>query len=326
MLSTREREPDDTEFERSPKRTRVDHPPVSENPSSGDDVAVTDLPASEDTNLVESQNLLPPSHILLGIPPPTSDGHILRILERDVGISEYVGRDIRRIDGIIKQRYRSMCFTIEKDAFMFQHRFTDFLVNEVDLDNQVVHIKCLGMPESKKTIEASGFLDVPMTSGSSEVDVENRYSRKIEGEAGESSTDQTGNQSEALDTKASTSTDEASPLYIEGTSPSQGPSLPHDPWPDHFTATLANFLSEDAISRVKTMYLEGPEPPRISDNGWGGLLSKNGDGGNRGQDRSGRGKRGRGRGGAATRSKGPSGREDERKVLSDVCIQFLLCE
>ncbi|EGO27814.1 hypothetical protein SERLADRAFT_354961 [Serpula lacrymans var. lacrymans S7.9] len=53
-------------------------------------------------------------------------------METDVGISEYVGRDVPPINGIIKQR------------------FTDFLVYEVDLDYKVVHIKSLEMAESSQ--------------------------------------------------------------------------------------------------------------------------------------------------------------------------------
>ncbi|KIJ99367.1 hypothetical protein K443DRAFT_133079 [Laccaria amethystina LaAM-08-1] len=41
------------------------------------------------------------------------------------------------------------------------------------------------------------------------------------------------------------------------------------PWPEHFTAELSPFLSEGAILQIKQMYLEGPEPPRVSDSGWG---------------------------------------------------------
>ena len=53
---------------------------------------------------------LPPSHSLLGVRPPeySEDGSIQRIMETDVGISEYVGHDVPKIEGIIKQRYVQM--------------------------------------------------------------------------------------------------------------------------------------------------------------------------------------------------------------------------
>lgn len=121
-----------------------------------------------------------------------------------------------------------------------------------------------------------------------------------------------------------------------------------EPWPDRFNITLAPFLSDEAIKQVKQMFLEGPEPPRVSDNGWGGRQPKTSEGtdvtesadhadtiellqnepdkeekSRRGRERSGRGGRGgRGaRGGA--RGGRASGREDTRKVLSNVRRIFL---
>lgn len=57
----------------------------------------------EDSTLLE--NILPPSHTLLNIGAPcfNSDG-VIQIREEDVGISEYLRRDIPIIKGIIKQR------------------------------------------------------------------------------------------------------------------------------------------------------------------------------------------------------------------------------
>ncbi|KAF9569303.1 pseudouridine synthase [Agrocybe pediades] len=43
-----------------------------------------------------------------------------------------------------------------------------------------------------------------------------------------------------------------------------------EPWPEHFNASLSAFLDEEKIEQLKSIYLEGPEPPRVSDNGWGG--------------------------------------------------------
>jgi len=48
----------------------------------------------------------PPSHVLLGIPLPlATESGAINFLEKDVGISEYVGRESAKIQGIIKQRY-----------------------------------------------------------------------------------------------------------------------------------------------------------------------------------------------------------------------------
>ncbi|RDX55545.1 tRNA pseudouridine synthase D [Lentinus brumalis] len=236
-----------------------------------------------------------------------------QIMETDVGISEYIGFDVPKIEGIIKQR------------------FTDFLVFEVDLDSQVIHLKSLGMPSSSKK-----GADAPAAAGEPD---------SVPPEEPESS-----------DTKESTAPTPAAEQPSEPTTadPPQeatqqaGPSEPSaeipqedEPWPERFTEALKPFLAEDAITRLKDLYLEGPEPPLtfVSDSGWGGRQAKAADGsadaaenpiaepvqqeepetkgrGKRGRDRGrggrgGRGARGGGRGGR------PGAREDHRKVLSD---------
>lgn len=102
MSATRPRDEDQADDERSPKRTKVteDVPPVEASASS----------VVEETTTVEEkkqpESLLPPSHALLNAPSPvyTPDGSMQRIMETDVGISEYVGHDVPKIEGIIKQR------------------------------------------------------------------------------------------------------------------------------------------------------------------------------------------------------------------------------
>ena len=82
-----------------------------------DDIPATDQPPTKRQKLDDPQTqissevakvpLLPPSHALLGITRdggPDGDG-FTQMLETDVGISEYVGRDIPPIHAVIKQRY-----------------------------------------------------------------------------------------------------------------------------------------------------------------------------------------------------------------------------
>jgi tRNA pseudouridine13 synthase len=63
-------------------------------------------PPTENATNLEAGAVLPPSHMLLSAPRHTdsTEGSELRIMETDVGISEYVGHDISPIQGIIKQR------------------------------------------------------------------------------------------------------------------------------------------------------------------------------------------------------------------------------
>ncbi|KIL68071.1 hypothetical protein M378DRAFT_158583 [Amanita muscaria Koide BX008] len=81
----------------------------------------------------EAESILPPSHALLGIPLPTAaPGQPINFTEGDVGIFEYVSKGTPKVEAIIKQR------------------FTDFLVYEVDLDGNVVHLKDIGKPKSSE--------------------------------------------------------------------------------------------------------------------------------------------------------------------------------
>ena len=105
------------------------------------------------------------------------------------------------------------------------------------------------------------------------------------------------------------------------------------PWPDSFTTRLAPFLSTEKIEDVKKMFLEGPEPPFVSDAGWSGRQAakadESGTSGSmdtkdgietRKEDKGKRGStRGRGRGGRGGRG-GKSFREDHRKVTSEVRV------
>jgi tRNA pseudouridine13 synthase len=91
-LTVREREQDDGDVERYSKRSRVDGPDIS----AGKTPQTSDPP---------SEHVLPPSHALLGIPLPVQqDDAPMNFLETDVGISEYIGRGVPKIEGIIKQR------------------------------------------------------------------------------------------------------------------------------------------------------------------------------------------------------------------------------
>ena len=81
-----------------------------------DDTPATDQPPTKRQKFDDHQvpttaevvktPLLPPSHALLGITrdgEPDKDG-FTQMLETDVGISEYIGRDIPPIQAVIKQR------------------------------------------------------------------------------------------------------------------------------------------------------------------------------------------------------------------------------
>ena len=106
MSTARVRESDEEDCGRSPKRTRLSAEPIIVDLQ---DVEMDESPALADETGATAEgpeNLLPPSHSLLGLPPPacTPDGSMVCVMESDVGISEYVGHDVPKIEGIIKQR------------------------------------------------------------------------------------------------------------------------------------------------------------------------------------------------------------------------------
>ncbi len=112
------------------------------------------------------------------------------------------------------------------------------------------------------------------------------------------------------------------------------PHVPGVPWPDLFTSRLAPFLSAGQIEDVKKMFLEGRNPPFVSDAGWTGRLAsktndssisdlgavaEDADTNTRNETMKGGGRRDRGgRGGRGGRRGGRPGVEDRRKVISDV--------
>ncbi|KAF9226574.1 tRNA pseudouridine synthase D [Gyrodon lividus] len=289
---TRERE-DGDEGLRSPKRTKVDNLANEHAPSET-------IQTQSTPDKTEPESILPPSHVLLGVSSsPTSSDGLRQLLESDVGISEYISRDVAPISGIIKQR------------------FTDFLVYEVDLDHQVVHIKSLDMPESSPKKEKA--------SGSKSVEEITEH-----GLLQPTTNDQHGDAG-AEHTKSSQTIQPSTQLV--GDEQEEEPSaIDEIAWDDSFETSLSPFLSEASIAQLKNMYLEGPEPPRLTDGGWGSRVQKRSEdvemtdqggesdspqsGAGRGKNRMSRGGRGgrqRGRGG---RSQGGE-REDHRKVSSE---------
>jgi hypothetical protein len=97
------------EEEHQAKRVKVDQ--------ATDVPADTTLPQTEATDIVVDdaepsptgkyilEDLLPPSRSLLGFTETKFEDGVHRTLEVDVGISQYISKDVASIEGIIKQRY-----------------------------------------------------------------------------------------------------------------------------------------------------------------------------------------------------------------------------
>ncbi|KAF8505642.1 tRNA pseudouridine synthase D [Russula emetica] len=265
------------------KRLKVDDA-TEESKSAPDLSATLPIVSSDSATDATKETILPPSHSLLGTAPPLQDesGAIIRLMESDVGISEYIAKNVPKINGIIKQR------------------FTDFLVYEVDQDSNVTKAKNVGEPASEVNADAP--------SG------EPTVKEGTEAELGTETSPETLDKAPGESSKQASST---------------------EPWPDSFTTRLSPFLSTEKIEEVKKMFLEGFEPPFVSDTGWSGrqavkakesggsgsidveenVETRKDDGGKRGSSR-----RGRDRGGRGGRGGGKSVREDRRKVTSEPFI------
>lgn len=122
-------------------------------------------------------------------------------------------------------------------------RFTDFLVFEVDLDGNVIHLKSLGKPE------ASSKDDAGITTPTRPEHVP----KEMEG----------------FPNVHTTAGSEGS-----GDATSQKLDPPGELWREHFNTALAPFLDEERITQLQKLYLEGRDPPRMSDSGWAGRKAK----------------------------------------------------
>ncbi|KAF5363345.1 hypothetical protein D9756_000469 [Leucocoprinus leucothites] len=276
MSSTtqREHEQDEEDLERYKKRVKLD-----------DDATGISSPSNAD----EHSHILPPSHALLGTSlPETTEGGAIKFLETNVGISEYVGRESAKIQGIIKQR------------------FTDFLVYEIDLDSNVIHLKSLEKPQSSK----KGEDDATAPSE-------------------ETPTQAIGTPMEDMETGQTLEVPDIPTIGSEVKTQGPDKTSETEPWPEHFNKTLSPFLSEEATGQLKQMWLEGPELPRVSDSGWAGRATKqHGDEASGSttlaqeeekpeeSSRGGKGGRG-GRGKRGGRADGRKGKQDNRRVLTE---------
>lgn len=112
MATVRAREEDEIQDERASKRLKT-----SEDEPHPADTVMDHTTAGEGAHgqFYNLENLLPPSRELLGLPPTPPippDGVMHRTSEPDVGISEYIGKGLPAIQGIIKQRYVRSCICL----------------------------------------------------------------------------------------------------------------------------------------------------------------------------------------------------------------------
>ena len=193
-------------------------------------------------------------------------------------------------------------------------RFTDFLVYEVDQDGKVLHLKSLGKPESRKA-EKEPEKNSPLSNSKHVV------KSALPADACIPSLDK----EKAEDSPATNSVSAIGDTLPDSELKAQSNA---NSWSEHFDKLLSTFLDGDKRAELKRIYLEGPEPPRVSDNGWSGRVANSNSEGDPSEavetpethitrdNRRNRGGKHRGRG--AGRGGRTDKREDTRKVLSEV--------
>ena len=186
-------------------------------------------------------------------------------------------------------------------------------MNEVDLDGNVIHVQSLEMPSSE---------------GKKKANLEGAETKEEAPTVQETPKESVTATDVAIDTSTGKSE------VVMDAAPSE-----EEPWPEHFNASLMLYLSKEQVEELKKIFLEGPEPPFVSDSGWSGRQAKTtqstednlseapasveppptdrerGTKGKRGRDRGGR-RGGRGGWGGTTR-------EDHRRVISNVNLHFI---
>lgn len=118
----------------------------------------------------------------------------------------------------------------------------------------MVRIKSLGLPESKKDKAAPSGLADEIPGASTSQDATDAQGDDTTELAGQSNVTVKPLVSEEHESEAAAAAGEDSEVT----------------WDDTFESSLLPFLSASSIAELKKMYLEGPEPPRISDSGWVG--------------------------------------------------------
>lgn len=100
------------------QRPRSDDTPAAEQPLTKRQKTSDSQP--QDSTEVVKAPLLPPSHTLLGVTPQgeADENGFIQMLETDVGISEYVGRDIPPIGAVIKQRPACLSIIFAQNSYL----------------------------------------------------------------------------------------------------------------------------------------------------------------------------------------------------------------
>ncbi|CAK9784657.1 tRNA pseudouridine synthase D [Cutaneotrichosporon oleaginosum] len=181
--------------------------------------------------------------------------------EPEVGILAYLGDPAYAgIQGVIKQR------------------FTDFLVNEISLAGEIVHLVDIGAPES----EAQAGPSNPKPEAAEPKGSEGEGAQGAEGKA-------------------------EGPL---------GLAFDHPDWPATATAALREHFSDETIAALHTLLVEGKDVRRPLDAGWGGPRIKMTEEEEAMNVTVGQGRdRGRGRQGGRGQSQGGGGGVNKREVV-----------
>ncbi|WWD22862.1 hypothetical protein CI109_107357 [Kwoniella shandongensis] len=290
-----------------PSGTGTNTPTTASGPGPNDHLSASHRRLPEPVSrlgLKPKLPMLPPSLALVSGVEVDLEARSGFVGEEDCGIRGFAGRGVKGVKGVIKQR------------------FTDFIVNEVGMDGEVLHLKDISKP--------------------------------VEPTAAATATSNGKGKGKLNEEEAANGDIEATPAQVE--EQVEESPLPetlqllssHKFWTTEKATKLRHHLSDETIIALHALLVEGKDPPPKSDAGWGGPRKSTtaaatgnseedamnaaaggeevqaqtqaqgggrggrGQGRDRGRGRGGRGGRGGGRGGAA----GGWVPEDDREVLS----------
>ena len=103
--------------------------------------------------------------------------------ELEVGITEYVSRDNEGFAGILKKRY---LYRLQWCGYMLMDRYTDFLVNEILPNGQVLHLQTVATPEENGTSNEGAANEGTSNEGKTTEQTANAQGPKADGAKAES--------------------------------------------------------------------------------------------------------------------------------------------
>ncbi|KAK4688326.1 hypothetical protein P7C73_g1810, partial [Tremellales sp. Uapishka_1] len=217
--------------------------------------------------------VMPPSlKLITGVEPDLSARGGF-IGQKEVGIIGYAGVQGKKgVKGVIKQRLVIMMARGRWRRLTrgMSSRFTDFLVNEVLPNGEILRLKDMSLPVEPKAEEPKIEAEKKETKVEIAEKVPAASSEEVNSKKGESSSiPEVEKAAEAQEVQKTDATVKETASESDGDLPE---SLRFDPlpqWPRSTTISLREHFSDEAVLALHNLFVEGRNPPPKQDGGWG---------------------------------------------------------